>query len=187
MMENRTERVRRRAYLIWLDEGRPEGRESIHWDMASELVAIEDSQKKTTRKVRRAAGNPEIAQDRAEPTKPAAAMGEVPTMTDAGEQTYPPSRAAARPKAVGTASKTAPKSKSVPKSVPKSAPKSAPTPAAKAAAKPAPADKAPVKTAAARSSHRDDIAYKSSHRDDVAQSPAGREAGAPKPSPRGKK
>jgi hypothetical protein len=36
-------RVRERAYRIWLDEGRPEGRADLHWEMASELVVIEES------------------------------------------------------------------------------------------------------------------------------------------------
>lgn len=51
-MDSYRERVRRRAYQIWLDEGRPEGREAVHWDMASEFVAIEDRQRKTTKPVR---------------------------------------------------------------------------------------------------------------------------------------
>lgn len=95
-MDDYTERVRRRAYQIWLEEGRPEGRESTHWDMASELVAIEDQQTKITKPVRRRAGNKEVAADHAEPAAPAAAMGELPTIIDEGEQTYPPSRAAER-------------------------------------------------------------------------------------------
>jgi hypothetical protein len=95
-MDDYAERVRRRAYQIWLEEGRPEGRESTHWDMASELVAIEDQQAKTTKPVRRSAGDTEVAAHRAEPPAPAAAMGELPTITDEGEQTYPPSRAAER-------------------------------------------------------------------------------------------
>lgn len=66
-MDDHTERVRRRAYQIWLDEGRPEGREAEHWDMASKLVAIEERQKKTGKPVRRDAGT------RAEPSAPAVA------------------------------------------------------------------------------------------------------------------
>lgn len=34
-------RVRERAYRIWLDEGMPEGRADLHWEIASELVAGE--------------------------------------------------------------------------------------------------------------------------------------------------
>jgi hypothetical protein len=166
MMEDHTERVRQRAYQIWLDEGQPEGRESIHWDMASELVAIEENQKKTTKRVRRQSADKEIAADRAEPIRPALAMGEVPSMTDAGEQTYPPSRAAARGT---TAAKPAP-------SLAKT--QSAKTPAAKVSANKTPANKTPVnKTAAAKTASRPG---------DVARSTAGKAAAA-KPNPRSKK
>ena len=36
------QRIRERAYQIWLEEGCPKGRELDHWNMATELVAIED-------------------------------------------------------------------------------------------------------------------------------------------------
>jgi hypothetical protein len=39
-MSNVEQRIRERAYRIWLEEGCPEGREKDHWDMATELVAI---------------------------------------------------------------------------------------------------------------------------------------------------
>lgn len=35
------ERVRARAYQIWLEEGRPEGRADIHWQRAVESLAAE--------------------------------------------------------------------------------------------------------------------------------------------------
>jgi hypothetical protein len=40
----RVERIRRRAYRLWEQEGCLEGRSEIHWDQATELVAIEDNQ-----------------------------------------------------------------------------------------------------------------------------------------------
>ena len=43
------ERIRRKAYELWLAEGRPEGRDRDHWELARELIAIEDSQKTTLR------------------------------------------------------------------------------------------------------------------------------------------
>ena len=42
-MDDHDERVRQRAYKIWIEEGRPEGRAEIHWEMAGELVAIEEN------------------------------------------------------------------------------------------------------------------------------------------------
>jgi Protein of unknown function (DUF2934) len=41
-LANREQRIRERAYQIWLHVGRPEGRDKIHWDMATELVAIDE-------------------------------------------------------------------------------------------------------------------------------------------------
>jgi hypothetical protein len=86
------ERIRRCAYRLWEEEGCPDGRELVHWDMATELVAIEDSQDKIRKPVRRNPEDPEIAAAEIEPTGPVAAMGELPTITDQAEQTYPPSR-----------------------------------------------------------------------------------------------
>jgi hypothetical protein len=43
-MRDLEERIRQRAYQIWRDEGCPEGRANIHWEMAAELVAIENDQ-----------------------------------------------------------------------------------------------------------------------------------------------
>jgi hypothetical protein len=175
-MEDHTERVRQRAYQIWIDEGRPEGRESIHWDMASELVAIEENQTRTTKRVRRQPADKEIAADRAEPAKPAAAMGEVPTMTDTGEQTYPPSRAAAR----GTApAKPAPaQGKTQVVNTPAAKTPAAKTPATKTQATKMQVSETPVnKTAAAKTA---------SGRGDVARSSTNMAADL-KPNPRRKK
>ncbi|MDP2357876.1 MAG: DUF2934 domain-containing protein [Beijerinckiaceae bacterium] len=81
-----TERVRERAYQIWLQEGRPENRADDHWDKASELVAIEDNYKDTLKP------NPieEYARlPQGEPIEPIEAvrnLGEFPTLTDQGEE-----------------------------------------------------------------------------------------------------
>jgi Protein of unknown function (DUF2934) len=42
-MDDHEERIRQRAYKIWLEEGCPEGRAEIHWEMARESVAIEEN------------------------------------------------------------------------------------------------------------------------------------------------
>ena len=86
------ERIRRRAYRLWEEEGCPEGRELVHWDMATELVAIEDSQNLIRKPVRRSLEDPKIAAQEVEPTGPAATLGELPTTTDQAEQVYPPAR-----------------------------------------------------------------------------------------------
>ena len=38
-MTDDNEQIRQRAYKIWMDEGCPEGRAEIHWEMAQKLVA----------------------------------------------------------------------------------------------------------------------------------------------------
>ena len=100
------ERIRLRAYRLWEQEGRPEGREGVHWDQASELVAIEDNYRLTTRPVPSSddlgpTGEP------IEPSKIMENLGEFPTLTDQGEeQTFPERQAAPEPPA--RASKKAP-------------------------------------------------------------------------------
>jgi len=39
---NREERVRHRAYRIWQQEGRPEGRDIDHWEQAEQEIERED-------------------------------------------------------------------------------------------------------------------------------------------------
>jgi hypothetical protein len=34
--------IRERAYQIWVDEGRPEGRADAHWEQAEKEIASED-------------------------------------------------------------------------------------------------------------------------------------------------
>jgi len=86
-------RIRDRAYHLWLEEGRPEGRESEHWERARQLIAIEDNPHAGT------LPNPmrdgaEVA-DRGEPVEPIEAVenqGEFPVLADQGEESTPPQR-----------------------------------------------------------------------------------------------
>jgi hypothetical protein len=41
MPENssREDRIRQQAYPIWMEEGRPEGRENEHWQRAERIIA----------------------------------------------------------------------------------------------------------------------------------------------------
>ena len=74
------ERIRRRAYQMWLEEGKPEGRADDHWDKASELIAIEDGQLGTLKPVETT---------RSEPIEAVTNQAEFPTLTDQGEQQWP--------------------------------------------------------------------------------------------------
>ncbi len=42
MDQAREDRIRERAYLIWLREGRPEGRDKVHLRLASDDIDRED-------------------------------------------------------------------------------------------------------------------------------------------------
>jgi len=90
-MDDFNERVRQRAYRLWVEEGCPEGRADVHWDKAREQVAIEENHKLPTK--------PVAAARSGEPVEPVEAMrnaGEFPTMTDQGRQQAPKRAAAAR-------------------------------------------------------------------------------------------
>ena len=91
----REERIRRRAYALWEQEGRPKGRDQVHWDEATELIAIEDNHGTATiplaSSVRRLGPEGEPIEE-AEMVRN---LGEFPTMTDQAEQTYPPDYEAA--------------------------------------------------------------------------------------------
>jgi hypothetical protein len=86
-MTDDEKRIRTRAHRIWEEEGRPEGRAEIHWNMARELIAVEveDTSKSVALPVAEA-----------EPSKEATAKvgGELPTLT--AKQKQPPARRASR-------------------------------------------------------------------------------------------
>jgi hypothetical protein len=88
-MKSLEERIRERAYQIWRDEGCPQGREKDHWELASELIAIEDNQLLATKPVHQERLGPH-----GEPIEPLESIentGEFPTVVDQGEQ-KPPAR-----------------------------------------------------------------------------------------------
>jgi hypothetical protein len=94
-MDDLEERIRKRAYQLWEEEGCPEGRADVHWDKAAELVAIEDNQKHTTRPLQETIPDTPTG----EPLEPIEAVrnaGEFPTLTDQGEQEMPKRRTAAK-------------------------------------------------------------------------------------------
>ncbi len=41
--ETRLQRIRERAYHLWEQEGRPDGRDADYWERARELVGMEES------------------------------------------------------------------------------------------------------------------------------------------------
>ena len=45
MAEEQERRIRERAYLIWIDEGEPEGRDEVHWEKAKAQLQEEDQRR----------------------------------------------------------------------------------------------------------------------------------------------
>lgn len=81
-------RIRAKAERIWEQEGRPEGRADAHWEMARELVAIEENQRLATKPNPVAHG--EVVAITDEPVEPEIALenqGEFPGMADQGDET----------------------------------------------------------------------------------------------------
>ena len=78
--EDLKRRIRERAHRIWEEEGRPDGRENQHWELARFAIAQEDAQTGMLRPIK----SPE-----AEPIVAIANQGEFPTLTDQGEQQNP--------------------------------------------------------------------------------------------------
>jgi hypothetical protein len=93
------ERVKERAYRLWVEEGCPEGRAEIHWEKARELVAIEQNQKQTTK--------PVASTPKSEPAGLVKNLGEFPTLTDQGEGMAAPQPRAAAPKPAAATPKPA--------------------------------------------------------------------------------
>ena len=77
------QRIRLRAYRIWEDEGRPEGKAEAHWDLAKIAVSLEDAQCEMLKP---------IEAERPEPIEALMNQGEFPTLTDQGETQLPGSR-----------------------------------------------------------------------------------------------
>lgn len=89
-MAETDQHIREKAYHLWLDEGRPEGRADVHWEKARELAAIEEAQDTATMP-------PEDALERgAEPTQAFQNYGEAPGLADQGSEETGPSLGAAR-------------------------------------------------------------------------------------------
>lgn len=81
MEANRDDKIRARAYQLWEEEGRPDGRAEQHWYTARESLAVEENQESTYIPIETGTG--------AEPIEALENSGEFPTLTDQGEQQIP--------------------------------------------------------------------------------------------------
>jgi hypothetical protein len=82
----RRHQVTERALHLWREAGSPPAGPDAYRDLASELIAIEESQLTTLHR----ATEPGPYGEPVEPVLPNENLGEFPTTTDEGEQTYPP-------------------------------------------------------------------------------------------------
>jgi len=73
-------RIRERAHRLWIEEGRPEGRDKDHWELAKMIIAEEDGQQSTRKRA-------ELPQP--EPIEAVKNQAEFPTLTDQGEGQAP--------------------------------------------------------------------------------------------------
>jgi hypothetical protein len=118
-MDDYDDRVRRRAYHLWQEEGCPPGREHVHWDKARELVAIEDNQKLATVPVKRARASGPTGEP-VEPILAAESLGDLPTLTDQGEeQTVPKRRRSAAAAGASASTRKSPRAAGASGSTPK--------------------------------------------------------------------
>ncbi|MCM5552804.1 DUF2934 domain-containing protein [Pleomorphomonas sp. NRK KF1] len=81
MQVNRDDEIRARAYQLWEEEGRPEGRAEQHWFTAREALSVEENQDTTYLPIDNGTD--------AEPIEAVENAGEFPTLTDQGEQRLP--------------------------------------------------------------------------------------------------
>lgn len=78
---DRDDEIRARAYQLWEEEGRPEGRAEQHWFTAKETLAVEENQESTYLPI-----NEGTSPEHIEALENA---GEFPTLTDQGDQQIP--------------------------------------------------------------------------------------------------
>jgi hypothetical protein len=88
----RNQRIRERAYRLWMEEGCPEGRADDHWDKASELVAIEENYRDTLKPNPTQAYENSPTSEPVEPIEAVQNLGEFPTLVDQGEEAVFPDR-----------------------------------------------------------------------------------------------
>jgi hypothetical protein len=86
------DRIRERAYRLWIEEGRPHGKEAEHWERARELLALESDPEEGKQEPHQGYNNPGPWGEPVEEASVLENQGEFPTMTDQGEQEIPKKR-----------------------------------------------------------------------------------------------
>ncbi|TXH37716.1 MAG: DUF2934 domain-containing protein [Rhodospirillaceae bacterium] len=78
------ERIRRHAYQLWEEAGKPNGRDREFWERAKELAAIEENQSLATKS--RPATGESATSTPVEPPEAIENQGDFPGMADQGEE-----------------------------------------------------------------------------------------------------
>lgn len=86
------DRIRERAYRLWLEEGQPQGKDAEHWEKARELLALEADPEEGKEGVAEGYNKPGPWGEPVEDARILENQGEFPTMTDQGEQKVPKKR-----------------------------------------------------------------------------------------------
>ena len=106
-MADRDARIRERAYQLWEDEGRPEGRMYEHWGEAERQIAQEDA-------TITAPAQPDEVPPASAPEEPAPMSGAEPALAAKPRRASRPKTAAERPvKRASSAKTTAPSKESL--------------------------------------------------------------------------
>lgn len=86
------DRIRERAYRLWLEEGQPQGKDAEHWEKARELLALESDPEEGKEGVAEGYNKPGPWGEPVEDARILENQGEFPTTTDQGEQQVPKKR-----------------------------------------------------------------------------------------------
>ncbi|WP_152045980.1 DUF2934 domain-containing protein [Aureimonas psammosilenae] len=89
-MNDDEDRIRQEAHKLWEQEGRPDGRSERHWAEAREIIALRDSNQTTLKPVQ------ETLEEPAEPVLAVENLGDLPGITDQGDEKLAPSYEAAK-------------------------------------------------------------------------------------------
>jgi hypothetical protein len=86
------ERIRERAYRLWVEEGQPQGKDAEHWERARELLALESDPEEGKEGIDEGYNKTGPWGEPVEQAMVLENQGEFPTVTDQGEQEIPKKR-----------------------------------------------------------------------------------------------
>jgi hypothetical protein len=86
------DRIRERAYRLWVEEGQPQGKDAEHWERARELLALESDPEEGKEGIDEGYNKPGPWGEPVEQAVVLENQGEFPTVTDQGEQEIPKKR-----------------------------------------------------------------------------------------------